>query len=109
MERYLAARALRSAAGMPMISRGSSTLRNTLRHAYSAGAWKTYPYARLRRACSALTPLTVTRPAVGVARSAMTRISVVLPHPEGPMKDTNSPRRICRSMLSSAVTGASVV
>ena len=39
----------------------------------------------------------------------MTRISVVLPQPEGPIKETNSPRWICRSTLSSATTGVSAV
>ena len=36
-------------------------------------------------------PLTVIVPAVGCSRSAMTRRSVVLPQPDGPMNETNSP------------------
>src|SRR5262245_39221330 len=37
------------------------------------------------------------------------RINVVLPQPEGPISDTNSPARTERSMLLSANTGASAV
>ncbi len=33
-------------------------------------------------------------PDVACSRSATTRISVVLPQPDGPMKETNSPRAI---------------
>src|SRR4051794_19923338 len=46
-------------------------------------------------------------PSVGCARSAMTRSSVVLPQPDGPMKETNSPRLTDRSMSESAKTGVS--
>ena len=35
----------------------------------------------------------------------MARISVVLPQPEGPMNETNSPRSMVRSTADSAVTG----
>ena len=35
----------------------------------------------------------------------MTRIRVVLPQPDGPMKETNSPWRTVRSMSASAKTG----
>jgi hypothetical protein len=41
-------------------------------------------------------------PAVGCSRSAMTRRNVVLPQPDGPMKETNSPLPIVRSTLDSA-------
>jgi hypothetical protein len=36
-------------------------------------------------------PLTQIDPSVGFSRSAMTRRNVVLPQPDGPMKETNSP------------------
>ena len=39
----------------------------------------------------------------------MTRSSVVLPQPEGPMKETNSPASIARSTSDSACTGPSAV
>ena len=54
-------------------------------------------------------PLTKIAPAVGFSRSAMTRRNVVLPQPDGPMKDTNSPLRMVRSTSDSALTGPSLV
>ena len=39
----------------------------------------------------------------------MTRSNVVLPQPDGPMKDTNSPLRMVRSMSDRASTGPSLV
>ena len=39
----------------------------------------------------------------------MTRSSVVLPQPDGPMNETNSPAAICRSTLASASTAPSAV
>ena len=42
------------------------------------------------------------KPPVGRSRSAMTRSSVVLPQPDGPMNETNSPRFTSRSILDSA-------
>ena len=39
----------------------------------------------------------------------MTRSSVVLPQPDGPISETNSPRRMLRSMPDSASTGPSLV
>src|ERR1700681_1781504 len=48
-------------------------------------------------------------PPLGVSRSAMMRISVVLPQPEGPMSETNSPRPIDKSMSARACTGVSPV
>src|SRR5271156_1067367 len=48
-------------------------------------------------------------PALGCSRSAMTRSKVVLPQPDGPMKETNSPAAICRSILDSASTWPSDV
>ncbi len=47
--------------------------------------------AVLARASSGVMPLTVIVPEVGFSRSAMTRRNVVLPQPEGPMKETKSP------------------
>src|SRR5260221_6220272 len=39
----------------------------------------------------------------------MIRIKVVLPQPEGPMKETNSPALICRLISDRAKTGVSAV
>src|SRR6476620_4108166 len=43
-------------------------------------------------------------PDVGSVRSPMIRSRVDLPHPDGPMRDTNSPAAIERSIESSAAT-----
>src|SRR3954454_11526145 len=56
------------------------------------------------RACRAGFPLTVTVPDVGWIRSPITRSSVDLPQPDGPISETNSPGRRSRSMSCSAVT-----
>ncbi len=49
------------------------------------------------------------RPDVARSRSAMTRSSVVLPQPDGPIRETNSPCPTFRSMCDSAWTGPSAV
>jgi hypothetical protein len=54
-------------------------------------------------------PLTRIEPLVGISRSATARSSVVLPQPDGPMKETNSPRATLRSTLRKAATGPSAV
>ena len=43
------------------------------------------------------------RPLVWMSRPAMARSSVVLPHPDGPRKQTNSPSWISSEMSSRAV------
>src|SRR5437763_6699683 len=55
------------------------------------------------RACRAGLPFTEAVPDVGWIRSPTTRSSVDLPHPDGPISDTNSPGSISRSMPCSAV------
>src|SRR5271157_1645901 len=54
-------------------------------------------------------PLTRIAPLFGVSRSATARRSVVLPQPDGPMREMNSPRATFRLMLLSASTGPSRV
>src|SRR5262245_44202259 len=54
-------------------------------------------------------PLTVAVPPVGCSRSATIRMSVVLPQPDGPISETNSPAPTFRLMSVSAWTGASAV
>src|SRR4249919_501400 len=44
-------------------------------------------------------------PDVGVSKPAIIRRTVVLPEPEGPNIEKNSPSRISRSMSSTATTG----
>jgi hypothetical protein len=48
--------------------------------------------------------LTTTSPDVGSTRLPTIRSSVDLPHPDGPINETNSPGRTSRSIDCSAVT-----
>ena len=88
---------------MPVSSSGSFTLSSTVRQSKSTGAWKTMPYSRPRRASCDVLPLTLTLPEVGAVRSPIRRSRVLLPHPDGPMRLTNSPPRMTRSIPSRAV------
>src|ERR1700737_1823334 len=54
-------------------------------------------------------PLTSSVPLDGCWRSAITRNIVVLPQPDGPIKETNSPSAICRLTSESASTRPSAV
>src|SRR5580698_4179246 len=54
-------------------------------------------------------PLTDNEPEVGCCKSAITRSIVVLPQPDGPMKETNSPLAICKLTFDSASTLPSAV
>src|SRR5512141_2390690 len=49
-------------------------------------------------------PLTVIVPPVGCSKPAIMRRVVVLPHPDGPRNDTNSPRSAARLKSSTAAT-----
>src|SRR5688500_10219559 len=91
---------------MESSSSGSLTFSSTVRHSNRTGAWNTILYYRpIRAACAGL-PLTSTLPAVGAVGSPMSRRSVLLPHPDGPMRLTNSPRPMVRSIPESAVVTA---
>lgn len=70
---------------------GSSMLAATERHGSRPACWKAMPYAWSMRAWRAVLPKTRMSPADGSSRSAMSRSSVDLPQPDGPMSDTNSP------------------
>jgi hypothetical protein len=64
---------------------GSHTLSCTLAHGISVGSWKT-------KATSPPAPCgTATVPLVGTSSPADSRSTVLLPHPEAPSSDTNSP------------------
>ncbi len=89
-----------------MTSSGKRTLASTVRQSNSTGAWKTMPYSRSRRACSADLPLTSQVPDEGAMRLPTTRSSVDLPQPEGPMSEMNSRWPTSRSMPVSATVGS---
>ena len=61
------------------------------------------------RACRAGFPNTVMLPVVGLSRSAIKRIRVLLPHPLGPISETNSPGATVMLTVSRAVTVAPFV
>ena len=64
----------------------------------SASDWNTMPKSRrLAGTCVRSRPANVSVPAVGVSRPAMIRISVVLPQPDGPRKQTSLPSGTDRS------------
>ena len=62
-----------------------------------------------RAPCAAGLPKISSSPVVAVSRSAMRRSSVDLPHPDGPMSETNSPAATSRSTPVSATTSPSLV
>ena len=69
--------------------------------------YETWIANRANRAALADMPLTSKMPSVGCSRSAMARSSVVLPQPDGPISETNSPGAMARSTSRSACTGES--
>ena len=62
------------------------------------------PVVAVDRACGARLAVDRTVPADGSTRSPITRSSVDLPQPDGPISETNSPASTWRSMSCSAVT-----
>src|SRR5262245_11299625 len=62
----------------------------------SVGSWKTKPTA-----CGSGSRRS-TEPAVGSASPAISRNAVLLPHPEGPSRASNSPGATARSIPASA-------
>src|SRR5678815_882905 len=67
--------------------------------------WKTIPKLRKRAGTPRrLAPFCSTSPASGDSRPAITRSSVVLPQPDGPRKQTNSPSPIASVTSFSAGT-----
>ena len=83
--------------------------RSRVRQGSSVASWKTKAKSRSRRACFGRLPSTVTRPRVGVTRSATARSSVDLPQPEGPSMVTMLPSGMSTETRSSAVTASGAV
>ena len=68
-------------------------------------AWKTIPMSRLLGVVLVMSlPSTTIVPASGWSKPATSRNAVVLPHPEGPSSERNSPSPSEISMPSSAFT-----
>mgnify|MGYP006915208416 CR=1 FL=1 len=83
---------------------GNVMLSSTFSHGSRVGRWNTMPISS--RGSVTGTPKIDTVPAVGRMSPATRRRIVDLPHPDGPMIDTNSWRCSARSTSLSAVTGA---
>ena len=83
----------------------NSTLRSAVMFGKRLYAWKTMPMPRrFGRTPVTSLPSTSTRPEVGRSNPAIRRSAVVLPHPDGPRSERNSPVAIERSIPSSATT-----
>ena len=75
----------------------------TVRFGNSAYDWKTMPKSRCEAGRFEISRSAwKMRPYVWMSSPAMARSSVVLPQPDGPRKQTNSPGKISREMSFSA-------
>ena len=71
----------------------------------SAYDWKTMPTLRWFGGLRVMSsPSTVILPAVGISNPAIMRRVVVLPQPDGPRNETNSPRSAARLKSATAAT-----
>src|SRR5262245_5735606 len=99
-----------SAEAMPCRRRPKATFSNTVMCGKSAYDWKTRP--RLRR-CTATrvmsSPARITCPPSGSTSPATVRSSVLLPQPEGPRRETNSPGATSSVTSSTATTDPNVL
>src|SRR5262245_53931972 len=99
-----------SAEATPRRRRPKATFSNTVMWGKSAYDWKTRP--RLRR-CTATrvmsSPARITCPPSGSTSPATARSSVLLPHPEGPRRETNSPGATSSVTSSTATTEPNVL
>src|SRR5438552_1810650 len=93
---YLSAFLSRSRSGSPLASSPTATLSMTVSHGKRAKDWNTIA-ARVLTPFSRRPP-TRTVPAEGRSTPATMRRSVLLPHPDGPTRERNSPSRTSRSM-----------
>ena len=94
-EQLVGARGALALFGVPASFNASSTLPRAVNHGNNADSWNIKPV------CSAST---VISPAVGRSRPAIRLSSVLLPQPEAPSRQTNSPGATSRLTRSSAAT-----
>ena len=97
-----ATRFSRASCGTPASSSGSATLCATVLHGIRVGSWNTKPTSSPLRRAPGVSPLQEIEPRDGAPRPAISRSAVDLPQPDGPSRETNSPRAIARSRPSSA-------
>jgi hypothetical protein len=92
----------------PAITSGSATLSNTLRSYSSLWSWNTTPSRcrnlgiRRRGIRAVFWSFTSTVPRVGRSISAMSRSTVLLPAPDGPVRNASSPRSMLNVTPESA-------
>src|SRR3954465_3286385 len=91
----------------PATSRPMIALANTVRQGNRLSLWNTKPRSP-PGACTAR-PSSSTSPALAGSRPAMMRRNVVLPQPEGPTTEMNSPRSTSRLMSCSACRSLKVL
>src|SRR6516162_6351938 len=84
----------------PATSRPMMALANTVRHGKRLSFWNTKPRSVPGSLTARLS--SSTSPSLACSRPAMMRKNVVLPQPDGPTTEMNSPRSIARLMLRSA-------
>src|SRR6266576_2772470 len=80
-----------SAAGLPRASSPKHTLPRTVRQANSDLLYSWKSSTKFGGGPVTSLPFTITRPALGAKSPAIDMSSVVLPQPEGPTNETNSP------------------
>ena len=95
----------RSSFAVPRIFSPYSTFRDALMFGKRLYAWKTMPMSRLLGGTRVMSlPATRMRPEFGRSKPATMRSAVVLPQPDGPSSETNSPSSSEMLMPSSATT-----
>src|SRR5215470_239315 len=97
------ARSRQRASASPWNFSAKRKFSSTVYQGNSVLSWNTKATSR-GRGWSIVTPEIETEPAVGCVRPPMMLSSVLLPQPEGPSRQTNSPLRISSEMSSSACT-----
>ena len=91
----------RSDLATPAYLSARSMLPPTVRQGKRRGCWNTTP---AESPGVGARPSTSTRPSVGLSNPAISRRSVLLPHPEAPTRTTNSPAGTSRETGPTAVT-----
>src|SRR5215468_24886 len=97
------ARSRQRASAIPWNFSARRKFSSTVYQGNSVLSWNTKATSR-GRGRSTFVPAIVTEPAVGCARPPMMLSSVLLPQPDGPSRQTNSPLRISSETSSSACT-----
>ena len=101
------ARSTRLSRGMPTSSSGKATLSVTVRQGKVDSSWNTMPIDLCGP--EMVSPSTLTTPWWLLSRPPITLNNVVLPQPDGPITERNSPGATFKEISSTAVIGPSGV